>query len=57
MRHEILHFLSHVKDEQTMNRVIASMNAEAFESLLHHLQFTSPDTQERWRELLSKMLR
>ncbi len=57
MRHEILHFLSHVKDKQTMNRVIASMNAEAFESLLHHLQFTSPDTQERWRELLSKMLR
>ncbi|MFB9274410.1 hypothetical protein [Cohnella cellulosilytica] len=57
MRHEIIHLLSHVKDEQTMSEVLASLNAEAYESLQHHLRYTSPETQERWRELLNKMLR
>lgn len=48
MLHELIHFLSHVKDEQTMTKVIVNLNAEAYHSLLHHLEYTSADTQERW---------
>lgn len=57
MRHELIHFLSHVEDEQTMVGVITNLNADAYFSLLHHLEFTSPDTQERWRKQLNKLLR
>jgi len=57
MRHEIIHLLSHVQDERTMSEVIASLNADAYESLLQHLQYTSPETQDRWRKLLNQMLR
>ncbi len=57
MRHELIHFLSHVKDEQTMIKVTENLNAEAYHSLLHHLEYTSSDTQERWLKVLSKLLR
>ncbi len=57
MRHELIHFLSHVKNEQTMIEVIVNLNAEAYHSLLHHLEYTSLDTQERWWKVLSKLLR
>lgn len=57
MRHELIHWLSHVEDEQSMVEIISNLNVEAYDSLLHHLQYTSPNTQERWRELMSKLLR
>lgn len=56
MRHELVHFLSHVNNEQTMIRVIENLNADAYGKLLHHLEYTSPDTQERWRKILRKLL-
>ncbi|MCQ6563158.1 hypothetical protein [Paenibacillus mendelii] len=56
MRHELIHFLSHVKEEKTMIEVIVSLNADAYDSLLHYLAYTSMDTQEHWREILNKLL-
>lgn len=57
MRHELIHLLTHVEDEQLMTDVIANLNVEAYTSLLHHLAYTSKGTQERWRELMDKLLR
>ncbi|GAB6930728.1 hypothetical protein JCM10914A_47110 [Paenibacillus sp. JCM 10914] len=56
MQHELVHFLSHVNDEQTMINVINNLNADAYGNLLHHLEYTSLDTQDRWRKILRKML-
>ncbi|MFJ2043525.1 MULTISPECIES: hypothetical protein [Paenibacillus] len=56
MRYELVHFLSHVENEQTMIRVIRNLNADAYGDLLHHLEYTSPDTQERWQKILRKVL-
>ncbi|GMK40822.1 hypothetical protein PCCS19_38780 [Paenibacillus sp. CCS19] len=57
MRHEIIHLLSHVEDEQHMIGVITNLNVDAYTSLLHHLAYTSPSTQARWQELMDKLLR
>jgi hypothetical protein len=57
LRHELIHLLSHVEDEQSMIGVITNLNVESYESLLHHLSYTSPSTQERWRELMNRLLR
>jgi hypothetical protein len=56
MRHELIHFLSNVKNEQTMIRVVQNLNADAYGSLLLHLEFTSSETQERWQKILRKLL-
>lgn len=56
MRLEVIHFLSHVKDEQTIIAVITNLDAETFHSLIHHLEYTSSDTKERWCESLWKLL-
>ncbi|PWW02882.1 hypothetical protein DFQ01_108159 [Paenibacillus cellulosilyticus] len=57
MRHELIHFLSHVEDEQLMIGVIANLNVDSYASLLHHLAFTSSSTQERWQKLMNQVLR
>lgn len=57
MRHELIHLLSHLEDEQLMIAVITNLNAEGYSSLLHHLSYTSSSTQERWSALMSRLLR
>ncbi|MBD3919225.1 hypothetical protein H8B09_10715 [Paenibacillus sp. PR3] len=57
MRHELIHMLSHLEDEQLMAAVITNLNAEGYSSLLHHLAYTSLSTQDRWSEVMSRLLR
>jgi|GEM_PF-1373618 len=57
MRYELLHFLSHVEDEQRMTSLIRHFGLEDFETFMHHLEYTSPATRERWLELCGRVLR
>lgn len=57
MRRELIHFLSQVKNEQTMLAMIRNLDADSFHTLLHCLEFTSPDTKARWLAQVARMLR
>lgn len=56
MRDELVHFLSHVDDEEIMAAVIRNLNLESMETLFQHLAYTSCGTQERWAEMWGKVL-
>jgi len=56
VREELIHFLSHVHDEEIMTAVIRNLNLESMETLFQHLAYTSCGTQERWTEMCGKVL-
>jgi len=56
VREELIHFLSHVYDEEIMTAVIRNLNLESMETLFQHLAYTSRGTQERWMDMCGKVL-